>query len=902
MTTTPLLAPPRRADLPFDLRQHGHRVAVRHDRGVLTYDELASRIDAVAQQLGAQRRLVLLPARNDLASLVGYLAALAAGCPVLLTSADAPYDELVATYDPDVVLHARAEQVRVESRHDVSAHELHPDLALLLSTSGSTGSPKLVRLSYDNLVANAGSIAEYLGIRPSDCAATTLPLHYCYGLSVVHSHLLAGAALLLTDLSVVDECFWTRFRAAGATTFAAVPYTFDLLDRAGFAERDLPTLRYVTQAGGRLAPDRVQHYTRLGRRRGWDLVVMYGQTEATARMAYLPAGLAESHPQAIGRAVPGGSFRLRPVEGCDDPDAGELVYSGPNVMLGYAHTPADLALGRTVHELATGDLARRAGDPSAGLYEVLGRIDRHAKVFGLRIDLDRVQRVLADGGIASAVAAGTDRLVVAVDTSVHDGHRGHAAVRKARRLAAEACGVPAGAVVAVAVPELPRTANGKPDHRAVAELAMAPASVPERAAPDASTAGLVALYREVLDRRDATADDTFASLGGDSLSYVEMSVRLAERLGSLPAGWHVTPVRELCPATRRRRGKAVDTSVLLRAVSIVLVVGTHANLFFVQGGAHLLLAVAGYNFARFPLEAPDRRTRLRNTLGSLGRLALPASLWIAVAGAVTGMYGPANVLLLNWLAGPATWTVRWQFWFVETVVWTTAGTVLLLAVPWLDRAERRRPFGFALATLAATLGYRYATAGVEGQHFQWYSPATVLWLFALGWAVARAGRWHQRLLVAAVAAVAVTGFFGEPARETLVVAGVLLLVVAPQLRLPALVVRGAAAVASVSLYVYVTHWQVYPHLEDRWPLAAVLASFVVGAAYWWLCSRIAPAAFRALRGGGKGGAACRNRTDNVLMTTWGVDASDPSIGSGGAACRNRTDDLLITSETLYRLS
>jgi acyl-coenzyme A synthetase/AMP-(fatty) acid ligase len=201
-------------------------------------------------------------------------------------------------------------------------------------------------------------------------------MSYCYGLSVINSHLLRGAGLVLTDLSVVDPCFWELFRDRGATSFAAVPYTFELLERVGFADMDLPSLRYVTQAGGRLDPEKVRSYAEQGRRKGWDLFVMYGQTEATARMAYLPPALSTTAPGAIGVPVPGGEFRIEPIPGLAD---GELVYTGPNVMLGYAQSPADLAAGRTITELRTGDLARKH---PTGVYEVVGRRSRFVKIVG----------------------------------------------------------------------------------------------------------------------------------------------------------------------------------------------------------------------------------------------------------------------------------------------------------------------------------------------------------------------------------------------------------------------------------------------------------------------------------------------------------------------------------------
>ena len=314
---------------------------------------------------------------------------------VLLAPGDRPQhlDRLVEARQPDVVAAAAPGGWSLTERHPGTAHDLHPDLALLLSTSGSTGSPKLVRLSQDNLEANAASIAAALQIRPSDRAMASLPLHYCYGLSVVHSHLAQGAGVVLTDLSVVDPCFWELFHAGRRDDPCRRPATFDLLDRSGFADRDLPTLRYLTQAGGRLAPETVTRYASLGRERGWDFFVMYGQTEATARMAVLPADLALSRPQSIGLPVPGGSFRIDPLSELDC-GLGELVYTGANVMLGYAVHPEDLARGRDITELRTGDLARWGAD---GLVEIAAVPAASRRSWGC-IDLDQVERDLTAAG------------------------------------------------------------------------------------------------------------------------------------------------------------------------------------------------------------------------------------------------------------------------------------------------------------------------------------------------------------------------------------------------------------------------------------------------------------------------------------------------------------------------
>ncbi|MFE4836495.1 AMP-binding protein [Arthrobacter sp. NPDC056691] len=816
------------ARVPFaaDLAGHGDRPAILTDNLTLTYRELASRVDALALRLGTQRRLVALAAANDVDSLVAYLAALVAGHALILLPEDKPaaLESLVAAYDPDVVLRSSHGQTLFEERRAGTRHELHPYLALLLSTSGSTGSPKLVRLSAANLQANAESIAEYLDIAQADRAATTLPMSYCYGLSVINSHLLRGAGLVLTDLSVVDPCFWELFRTGGATSFAAVPYTFELLERVGFTGMDLPGLRYVTQAGGRLAPERVQSYAELGRRKGWELFVMYGQTEATARMAYLPPGLAAEHPGAIGVPVPGGAFRIEPVPGLEH---GELVYTGPNVMLGYAETPEDLAAGRTVHELRTGDLARRH---PAGVYEVVGRRSRFVKIVGLRVDLGQVERILADLGVEAA-SAGTDQgLVVAVEGS-HD-------TQLLAKVLAQGIGLPRTALELHAVEHLPRLATGKVDYPAVLALSQTAIPQPEPAAggPD----GVRRIFRDTLEREDIRDGDTFVSLGGDSLSYVATSVRLEQLRGHLPADWHVTPVRDL--EQRRDRNSAgrmrrffapLETGIVLRAVAIVLIVSTHVGLMKWPGMAHVLMAVAGYNFARFQLGG-ERLPRLRRQLTSLARVALPSMAFIGAAYLITDRYTLANVLLLNSIVGPEEVTTQWHFWFIEVLVYILLGMAALLAIPWADRAERRFPLLFPLALTGLALLGRYDIVDPGIPH-----PSPTLWLFALGWAIARTRTVVQRCTASVLAVLTVPGyFFGDTHRELTLIVGILLLTWLPAIPVPRGLQRLVVLLASASLYAYLVHWLVYPLLDAISPALAVAASLAAGIAYWALCTRV----------------------------------------------------------------
>lgn len=869
------------ARIPFvsGLARFGNRAAVITGSTVISYEELAGRVDAVASRLGTTRRLVALAAANDVASLVGYLAALAGGHPLMIVPADKPaaLESLVAAYDPDVVMSSGTEPDGgpvLQERRAGSRHELHPELALLLSTSGSTGSPKLVRLSQDNVQANAESIAAYLRIGPEDRAATTLPMSYCYGLSVINSHLLRGAALALTELSVVDPCFWDLVRREQVSSFAAVPYTFELLERVGFDAMELPSLRYITQAGGRLAPEKVRHYAGLGRRRGWELFVMYGQTEATARMAYLPPGFAADNPSSIGVPVPGGSFRIEPVDGLDSADGpcsadgpvGELVYSGPNVMLGYAQRPEDLALGRTVTELRTGDLARVQDN---GLYQVVGRRSRFVKIVGLRIDLGQVETMLHELGITAAAAGSDEKLVVAVEGD-HD-------TKLLAKIVTQGLGLPRTALQMYAVAALPRFPTGKTDYPAVLALA---ATLPADAGPAAGLpdGGPVAagdkraaarsgvggsaqavkrpedartIFADALERDDIADGETFVSLGGDSLSYVAASIRLEKALGHLPPDWHITPVRDLVPRealpTKRRFAPAkrlfapLESGIVLRAVGIILIAATHIGLFHWEGSAHILMAVAGYNFARFQLGGAGVR-RLKRQLHSLGRLVIPAMAFIAVAFVLTDRYTVANIFLLNSMIGPEEVTTQWHFWFIEVLVYMLVGLAALLAVPAVGRLERRFPFAFPLALAALGLITRYDIVDPGLPH-----PMPTFWLFAFGWVVARSRTLPQRLLISALVVLTVPGyFFGDQLRENTVMAGVLLLIWLPTLLVPVVLRKPLGLLASASLYIYLTHWLVYPLFAGASPQLALLASLAAGVAYWALSMRFLAVAERWL--------------------------------------------------------
>lgn len=417
-----------------------------------TYVTLATAVRRVAATIASERKsLVACLCRPNAESVIGYLAALAAGHAVMLLDggADAATTSaLIDRYQPEYVLR----DGQCETRAGTHGGELHPDLAVLLCTSGSTASPKLVRLSARNLDANAAQIIEYLEIDSEERALQSVPFHHAYGLSVLNTHLVAGATVVLTPQSIIRPELWDVARRYECTSFAGVPYTFAILAKVGMERFHLPSLRTLTQAGGPMAPARVLDFAALMRDRGGRLVVMYGQTEATARIAYLPPGRVFEKPASIGVSVPRGKLSLA--------DDGELVYEGPNVMLGYATRRADLAQGDGCGGiLATGDLGAVDGD---GYFSIVGRKRRIAKLCGQRVNLDELEALIAAETTVAALEL-DEKLVIVRVSGASLPPASELARAVARRLA-----LPTAFIEVDEIDQLPLTGAGKTDYARLA--------------------------------------------------------------------------------------------------------------------------------------------------------------------------------------------------------------------------------------------------------------------------------------------------------------------------------------------------------------------------------------------------------------------------------------------------
>jgi len=436
------------------------------------YHELLDRVDATASRLlkcTGGSALAFLAMGADIESVVLYLACLAARLPVCLVEAEPEsLARMIGVYSPSIVLAPPTLELPTGMEECPGAGSyrwwtaerdrraaVNPELALLLTTSGSTGSPKLVRLTRRNLESNADAIARYLELDGNERAVASLPMHYSYGLSVLNSHLLAGGAVVLTAHSFLRPEFWGVVDDQRCTSFAGVPYMYETLHRLRFDPGRHPTLRTYTQAGGALRPELIDQLRRASEPAGARVFIMYGQTEATARISYVPPADLARKLGSIGVPIPGGTMRLAPVE---DSESQELVYSGPNVMMGYAESPEDLALGDVLRgTLRTGDLASVDDD---GFFRLVGRLARFAKLFGRRISLEDVEREIESRfPLRAAALDGGDRLILHVEPGALPSE---VASHLSRML-----NVPPAAIEVVERDALPRTSSGKKDYRAL---------------------------------------------------------------------------------------------------------------------------------------------------------------------------------------------------------------------------------------------------------------------------------------------------------------------------------------------------------------------------------------------------------------------------------------------------
>ena len=454
-----------------DLEKYSSNIAIITEQSEqISYKELLDAADSIGSRI-KKRCLVFAVCRNCFESVAGYIGVMRAGAVLALISDTIDnilFANLLEAYKPEYI-YLPAEKSGLEIncttvfsygsytllKTDCNIdYTLHDDLALLLSTSGSTGSQKFVRQSYRNINSNAEAIVRYLEITSVDRSITTMPMSYTYKLSIINSHLLQGASIILTEATLMERSFWEIIKTHKATTFGGVPYLYEMLKKLRFGQMNLPSLKYITQAGGRLSRELSVEFADICEQKGMRFYMMYGQTEATARMSYLPWEYARKKAGSIGIAIPGGEFWLEDEKGnvVEKSDTqGELVYKGDNVTLGYAENCFDLCKGdKNGGILYTGDVAKRDED---GFYYIVGRKKRFLKMFGHRVSLDEVEQLVRVAG-NDCVCAGTDDNMKIYVTTLDNKDQ-------LRSYIAECTGINQSGFTFVHIDKIPRNESGK---------------------------------------------------------------------------------------------------------------------------------------------------------------------------------------------------------------------------------------------------------------------------------------------------------------------------------------------------------------------------------------------------------------------------------------------------------
>ena len=452
---------------------------IESNGSILTYSDLYKNVSEF-NTFFDDKHLVFIIGENNIATIVCYLSAVESGMVPLLLSSKINQNQLnnlLDVYKPKYIFQKESRssndlnllssfgEYGLFIRSKSKSIKLHPNLSLLLTTSGSTGSPKLVRLTKKNLISNAKSISKYLSITSDDRAITSLPFSYSYGLSVINSHLSSGGSIVLTNSSMMERDFWQLINKYSVTSLAGVPYNYEMILRLGIDRLEIPSIKKMTQAGGKLSFDKIKKISTTLQKKNIRFYSMYEQTEATARISYLPPEDINNKPGSIGKAIPNGKLWIENKDGelIDQIDSvGELIYSGENVSMGYAKSINDLELGdMNKGILRTGDLAKFDSD---GYYYIEGSANRFVKIFGNRISLDSIEEIIINKGFESAATGYDDKLLIYVI------HNNNLLTDQLRSDISAEIGINQTAIQINAVSEFPRLNNGKINYNGLTNI------------------------------------------------------------------------------------------------------------------------------------------------------------------------------------------------------------------------------------------------------------------------------------------------------------------------------------------------------------------------------------------------------------------------------------------------
>jgi len=370
---------------------------ITEQRKIITYNKLNIFVKKFSKNF-KKRSLAFIISNNDLETIVAYLSFIGKNCVVMLIDQktnEETISDLVENYCPEYIFLNQKKTIRINDyfladkffnytllkSKNKKKYKMIDELALLMPTSGSTGSQKYVMLSYENLNFNTKCIINSLKIKKKDITITTLPMSYVYGLSIINTHLVQGSSIVLNTKSVMEKDFWKSIENNNVNNFGGVPYIYQILSKMNLFKFNLKSLKYTTQAGGKLNLDILKNILKNYKKMNVKLFCMYGASEATARMSILDWKFINKKIGSVGKALKGTKFNI-------EKKTNEIIFSGKNVFLGYAENISDLNKSYNNNILKTGDIGHL--DKDNFLY-ITGRKDRYVKIYGMRISLEELE-------------------------------------------------------------------------------------------------------------------------------------------------------------------------------------------------------------------------------------------------------------------------------------------------------------------------------------------------------------------------------------------------------------------------------------------------------------------------------------------------------------------------------
>ena len=399
----------------------------------LSYKQVLIKTNEIKKKI-KERSLILVVSENSLGSLLAYIYCIINNHVAIIVSSKTTKKnilEVFKNYQPNYIFLPKKiksifkkicaekcsflDQSLMKNRIN-KKKKLHKSLSLLLSTSGSMGVIKFVKLSKSNLKHNADSIIKYLEINSTDSSITNLPISYSYMLSVINTHLEVGASIVISKYSLIEKEFWKTFKNSKITSFNGVPYTYEMLTKIGLKNIKINSLRYLTYAGGKLEKNRLKEIIKFCKKNNIKFFSMYGQTEASPRISYLKPEFSIKKIGSIGKGIPGNKIYIINNAGkkISKPfKEGEIICEGKNVFMGYSKNYNDLKKkGELNNKLNTGDLGFLDKD---GFFYITGRADRIVKIFGNRVDLGSLESLMYEEGYKIVCVSDNKKIYIFIE-------------------------------------------------------------------------------------------------------------------------------------------------------------------------------------------------------------------------------------------------------------------------------------------------------------------------------------------------------------------------------------------------------------------------------------------------------------------------------------------------------